>query len=142
MSLEIYLNFNGNCREAAEFYAQAFHSEITHLATFGDMPPNPDHPLPEEAKSLIMHARVSILGKTVMFSDVFPGMPFHLGNNINLTALSPDEAQIRTIFDNLSQDGTIKMELAPTFWSKSYGQLTDKFGIEWQLSCEDETAGS
>ncbi|CAM4405457.1 PhnB protein [Paenibacillus endophyticus] len=139
MSLEIYLNFNGNCREAATFYAEVFGSEVTHLATFGDMPPNPEYPLPDEAKSLIMHARVNIMGKIVMFSDVFPGMPFTVGNHIHLTIVSQDEQQTRSLFEKLSEGGKVTMELQSTFWSKSYGQLTDRFGIEWQVSLDSET---
>lgn len=139
MSLEIYLNFNGNCREAATFYAEVFGSEVTHLATFGDMPSNPEYTLPDEAKSLIMHARVNIMGKIVMFSDVFPGSPFKVGNHINLTIVSQDERQTRSLFEKLSDGGKVTMELQPTFWSKCYGQLTDKFGIDWQVSVDSET---
>ncbi|MDQ8737741.1 VOC family protein [Paenibacillus sp. LHD-38] len=136
MSLEVYLNFNGNCREAANYYAQVFGSEVTHFTTFGDMPQHPEYVLPEEAKNLVMHARVNIMGSTVMFSDVFPGMPFIEGNNINLTVVSKDEDEVRVLFNKLADGGKIGMELQETFWSKCYGQLTDKFGIHWQCSHE------
>ncbi len=76
MAVDAYLNFNGNCREAVEFYAQVFGTEEPKLMTFGQAPPNPEYPLPEEAKNLIMHTRLTIFGSNVMFSDTFPGMPF------------------------------------------------------------------
>ncbi|WP_054024598.1 VOC family protein [Bacillus sp. FJAT-28004] len=138
MAVDVYLNFNGNCREAVEFYAQVFGTEITNFTTFGDNPPNPEYPLPEEAKNLVMHARLNILGSNIMFSDVFPGMPFIEGNNISLAVVSKNMDEITTLFHKLKEGGTIGMELQETFWSKAYGQLKDKLGILWQFSHESE----
>lgn len=138
MSVDIYLNFNGNCREAVEFYAQVFETEKPQIMTFGETPPNPEYPLPDEAKDLVMHTRLNISGSNVMFSDVFPGMPFVAGNNINLAFVSDEEAEIRTVFDRIKEGGTVGMALQETFWSKCYGQVTDKFGIEWQFSHESK----
>ncbi|SFF07425.1 PhnB protein [Paenibacillus catalpae] len=134
MSVDAYLNFDGNCREAAEFYAEVFGLDKPKLMTFGEVPPHPDYPLPEEAKNLIMHTRLNIGGSNVMFSDVFPGMPFIVGNNITLAYVVEDEDKIRSAFDQLKVGGTIVMELQETFWSKLYGQVTDKFGIQWQFN--------
>ena len=134
MSIDVYLNFNGNCREAVDFYAEVFGVEPTNLMTFGDMPPHPDYPLPDEAKNMIMHARLRIQGSTVMFSDVFPGMPFTQGNNVTLSIVSDNEEEIRSAFDKLKVGGKIAMELQETFWSKCYGSLRDKLGIEWQFN--------
>ena len=133
MPIDVYLNFNGNCREAVEFYGQVFESEPT-IMTFGDAPPNPEFSLPEEAKNLVMHAQLAIQGSTVMFSDTFPGQPFVLGNNISLTIVSKDMDEIKSKFNKLKDGGKVRMELQETFWSKCYGMLTDKFGIQWQLS--------
>lgn len=69
-----------------------------------------------------------------MFSDIFPGMPFTLGNNITLAYVENEEEKLRTAFNRLSDGGTIVMELQETFWSKLYGQVTDKFGIQWQFN--------
>jgi PhnB protein len=134
MALDAYLNFDGNCREAVEFYAQAFGIENPKIFTFGEMPTDPDYPLPEEAKDLVMHARLNILGSNIMFSDVFPGMKFVIGNNISLAVVSENLDEIKSSFNNLKEGGTVGMELQETFWSKFYGQVTDKFGIEWQFN--------
>lgn len=141
MSVDVYLNFNGNCREAAEFYAHAFGTEKPKIMTFGEAPPNPDYPLPEEAKNLVMHTRLQIDGSNVMFSDVFPGMPFVAGNNISLAIVNKDEEKIRSYFHKLKEGATVNMELQETFWSRCYGSLKDKFGIEWQLSYDNEMTG-
>ncbi|HHY73447.1 MAG TPA: VOC family protein [Bacillus bacterium] len=137
MPLNVYLTYNGNCREAVEFYGQVFGSE-PKIMSFGDAPPNPEFPLPEEAKNLVIHAELTIQGSRVMFSDTFPGSPFILGNNITLAVVSKNIDEIESIFNKLKEGGKVEMELHETFFSKCYGKLTDKFGISWQLSLENE----
>ncbi|AMQ07687.1 VOC family protein [Sporosarcina psychrophila] len=134
MAVDVYLNFNGNCREVVNFYAEVFGIENPKIMTFGEMPPNPEYPLPEEAKDLVMHSRLNISGSNVMFSDVFPGMPFIEGNNISLAIVSKDLEEITSASSKLKEGGKVVMELQETPWSKSYGQLTDKFGIIWQFN--------
>ncbi len=138
MAVEVYLIFNGNCREAVTFYEQVFNTDKAEIMTFGDSPSDPSYPLPEEAKNLVMHTRLSILGSTVMFSDTFPGSPFTIGNNVTLAVVTDDEVQLRQAFEKLKEGGKVTMELQETFWSKCYGSLTDKFGIEWQFSHEEK----
>lgn len=137
MAVEAYLNFNGNCREAVEYYAQVFETEKPLIMTFEEAPKDPKFPLPDEAKNLVMHARLTIDGRNVMFSDVFPGMPFVEGNNISLSIASENMDQIKSYFHKLKEGGTVGMELQETFWSKCYGQVTDKFGILWQLNYDN-----
>ncbi|WP_055107883.1 VOC family protein [Paenibacillus ihumii] len=134
MAVDVYFNFNGNCREAVEFYADVFNTGAPHIMTFGEAPPNPEYTLPEEAKDLVMHARINIKGSNVMFSDVFPGMPYVQGNNITLAFISDDLEEVKSVFHKLKEGGTVNMELQETFWSKCYGSVKDKFGTEWQVS--------
>jgi PhnB protein len=134
MAVDVYINFNGNTREAVEFYAEVFGTEKPHIMTFGETPQDPNYPLPEEAKNMVMHTRLNISGSNVMFSDVFPGMPFVQGNNITLALISTDIDEMKSWFSKLQEGGTVVMELQETFWSKLYGQVTDKFGIGWQFN--------
>ncbi|WP_313892658.1 VOC family protein [Psychrobacillus sp.] len=138
MAINVYLNFNGNCREAAEFYAEVFGVDKPQIMTFGESPQDPSYTLPEEAKDLVMHTRLSIGGSNVMFSDTFPGSPFIAGNNISLAFVSKNEEEVRSAFEAIKEGGKVGMELQETFWSKCYGSLKDKFGIEWQFSHEGE----
>jgi PhnB protein len=137
MSINVYLNFNGNCREAVEFYAQVFENENPQITTFGETPPDPNFTLPEEAKNLVMHSRLNLAGSIVMFSDVFPGMPFITGNNVSLSVQSKNIDEIKAIFNKLTDGGIVGMPLQETFWSKCYGNATDKFGIQWQFNYND-----
>lgn len=130
MAIQAYLLFNGNCREAVEFYSKVFDAPVQEILTYGDHRKD----LPEEAKNLIMHTYLIISRSEVMFSDTFPGQPATFGNNISLTVISGDTDEIRRQFDRLKKGGTVDMELQETFWSKCYGMVTDKFGVGWQFS--------
>lgn len=132
-----YINFNGNCREAMEYYADVFKTEKPKFMTFGEAQGDPNHPIPEEAKHLIMHTEIHIQGTRIMASDVFPGHPFTLGNNISLAVVTPQVQDVHDYFAKLREGGTVFMEPQATFWSKAYGSLTDKYGVGWQLSQED-----
>ena len=98
MSVDVYMIFNGNSREAVKFYAQVFETEPPKMINFQDAPPNPEFTLPEEAKNLVMHTRLTISGSNVMFSDTFPGSPFVVGNNISLALVSKNLEEINSSF--------------------------------------------
>ena len=72
-----------------------------------------------------------------MFSDVFPGMPFVEGNNISLSIVSKNIDDVKSYYHKLQEGGKVSMELQETFWSKCYGSLKDKFGIEWQFNYDN-----
>lgn len=134
MAVNVYLNFNGNCREAVTFYKQVFETEEPKILTFGDMPSDPSYILPEAAKNRIMHTRLNICGSLVMFSDIFPGMPYVEGNQFSLSILSDDVGRLKRYYDLLKEGGSVEMELQETHWSKCYGSLKDRFGIYWQIN--------
>ncbi|MCH1638569.1 VOC family protein [Paenibacillus timonensis] len=142
MPIDAYLYFDGNCREAVDFYAQAFGVERPQILTFGEAhSAEPDYTLPEAAKDRVMHANLKVSGSNLMFSDVFPGSPYTVGTNISLALVSPNREEITAAFERLKEGGTVQMELQETFWSPCYGNVKDKYGIEWQLSYDDGRNG-
>ena len=134
MALQVFVNFNGDCREAVEFYAKVFQTDKPKFMTYGEAPPDPEMVFDEAEKQLIMYTDLSIAGATVMFSDVPPGMPFTKGDNISLTVVTKDKEEIKRLFKELGEGGEVGMELQETFWSDLYGMVTDKFGIKWQFN--------
>lgn len=138
MAVDVYISFNGNCREAVEFYTQVFGTEKPQIMTYGDAPPNPEFALPEEAKNLVMHTQLNIDGSRVMFADFSPGMPFVPGNNISLAVVSKNLDEIKSQFNKMKEGGSVILELQETFWSKCYGKVKDKYGIEWQFSHDSD----
>ena len=133
-----YLNFAGQSKEAANFYAEVLGAEILSMTTFAEGNSGPEaFPLPDGAKDLIMNAQLRLKnGSLLMLSDVFPGMPFQKGNNVSLTLIFDDAAEAKAVFDKLADGGKVQMALQETFWSPLYGSLADKYGIEWQISTD------
>lgn len=133
MAVDLFLYFNGNCCEAVDFYAQVFGVEKQPVMRFGDMPPGQGLQITDEAKDLIMYTYLPIMDSNVMFSDVFPGTPYYIGNNINITISSKDIEEIKAWFEKLSQGGAVTMQLQETGFSKCYGSVVDRYGVPWQL---------
>lgn len=136
MAVGIYLIFNGNCREAVEFYSEVFGTVSDEIMTFGDHPSS-DYPLSEEEKKLIMHTSMRISGDLIMFSDAFPGSPVTVGENVSIMVTSKDMEELKAQFHKIKEGGRVVMELQETFWSKCYGAAIDQFGVSWQFNHEE-----
>ncbi|REJ17101.1 MAG: hypothetical protein C6W59_07425 [Paenibacillaceae bacterium] len=136
--LNPYLIFNGNAREAIYFYEKALGGQIMGIMSFGDMPSVSDHPVPEEARDLVMHALLKVGDSELMFSDAFPGMPYQQGSAVEIAVVLDDEAQARKIFDALSEGGEVVMPLQKTDWSPLYGMVKDKYGVSFQVNVAGE----
>ena len=133
MNLELFINFDGNCREAVAFYAKVFKSEVKNLMTYSQAPADPNFPLAEADKDKVMYADVAIGGITVMFMDMPSDSPLVVGNNINPTISMDNKDEVARIFNELKVDGEVYMELQQTFFSELYGMIKDKFGVIWQI---------
>ncbi len=134
VAMNPYVVTNGNGKEAVEFYVDAFNAELISLQTFGEMPEDPNHPLPEEAKDRVMNAQFKVGDTVMMLSDNFPGMPYTIGNQVSIAIHIDSVETSKQVFEKLSKEGKVTMPLQETFWSPSYGQVTDKYGVEWQVS--------
>jgi len=134
-TLNVYLTFDGNCREAMEHYRDCLKGEIVNMQTFKDnpMPGIPDHWIDK-----IMHATLQADGIVIMASDTMPDSKLDKGNNISLSLDLDSEAEQDRVFKELSEGGKVSMELQKTFWGSRFGMLTDKFGVHWMLSYGEE----
>ncbi len=142
-SVNVYLNFNGNCEEAFTFYKSVFGGEFPYMGRFKDMPPQEGMPpLPKDMEDKIMHVSLQISKETsIMGSDTGGewASSFKQGNNfsISINAETKDEAD--KLFNGLSSGGTVTMPMDKTFWGDYFGMFTDKFGINWMVSFNEET---
>ena len=134
-----YFVMNGNAREAIQFYEKALDGQVLFSQSFGEMPENPDFPLPAEAKELVSHATIKVGETELMFSDTFPGQPHQSGNQVTICLSTDDADQARKMFDALQQDGQVTMPLQETFFSPAYGSVTDKFGVNFQIFTEGKS---
>ena len=70
MQLEPYLNFDGRCEEAIEFYKKALGAEVTMLMRYSDNPePCPSGMMPPGTENKVMHASLRIGDSTLLASD-------------------------------------------------------------------------
>ncbi|WP_335870225.1 VOC family protein [Bacillus sp. 2205SS5-2] len=125
-----YLTFNGNAREALNYYKEVFEGEISDIQTFGEA----DFPTPPEADDLVMHARFMKGNLLLMVSDAFTGNSITAGNNISLALELDSEEEIQTIYSRLSENGTIHMELQDTFWGAKFAKVQDAQDVIWDLN--------
>jgi len=128
-----YISFSGNCEEAVAFYEKAFNVKA-EIMRYKDVPPENDYETPAGAENLIMHAQFEAGGAIIMFCDTPPEYPVNIGNNIAIMAEFDNADMAIKAFDVLKEGAEIGMELQETFWSKCFGSLTDKFGINWNIS--------
>ena len=137
MSLNVYLHFNGNCREVFEFYRSVFGGDFALCSTLRDMPDQTG--IAEEEKDNVLHVSYDIGGTTLMGSDVPSsfGPPVEQGNNFSISYQTESRKQTEELFNKISEGGKVTMPLADMFWGDYFGSCTDKYGINWMLNYED-----
>jgi PhnB protein len=140
-TLTPYLAFAGNTREAFRFYEQALGAKIQAMLSYADMPAPPapaegcDGGMP--MGDGIMHACLVLPGGAMLFAgDAPPGRPYE-GIKGNMLALQYDTVdQAQSAFQALAEGGTVTMPLMPSAWAKTFGMLTDRFGVSWAVNGE------
>jgi len=133
MKIELFLNFDGNCREAADFYADVFNSSVNNLMTYDEAPPDPNHPRSEADRDRVMYAGIPAGDMVIMVMDVPSGVPWSSGNQISPTISADDTEEVRRLFNSLAAGGTVMQPLQQVFFSDLYGMVLDKYGIVWQV---------
>ena len=136
MTVNIYLHFDGNCREAFEFYRSVFGGDFALVQTFSDGPPDMD--IPEDERNNIMHVSYPIGSGVLMGSDVpsWFGPPMEMGNNFSISYQTRSRRETDDLFAKISAGGTARVPPADMFWGAYFGSCTDKFGINWMFNCE------
>jgi len=125
-----YLNFNGNAKEALDFYAKALNGEIVQSSTFGEANMAQD----ETMKDKILHAVFRSGDLTFMVSDCPPGVSVSSGDQVSLSLNFLDVESIEKTFAALADGGHITMPLQDTFRGARFGMTKDKFGIHWMFN--------
>ncbi|HVW59699.1 MAG TPA: VOC family protein [Puia sp.] len=127
--INAYLNFNGQCREAMTFYQECLGGELT-LQRVAESPMAAQLPAIEGAN--IMHSILIRDGLVLLASDMI-GNKLEKGNTITLCLKCSSNEEINTCFDKLAVGGKIKMPLHQSFLGATYGELTDKYGMNWMF---------
>jgi PhnB protein len=136
MQLIAYLNFNGNCREAFDFYREALGGEIVQRFTYGESPMAAE--TPPDSRDMIMHNQLDAGGATLMGADGPPPHENMAGNTcVNVHVGSIEEAE--RVYAALSAGGDVQMPLQETFWAHRWAAFTDRYGKPWMVNCMKET---
>ena len=128
MKLNTYLNFRGNCAEAFRYYEKHLGAKIRIMMTHGQMPeqtvadPN--------WKDAVLNARISIGGAELMAADVPNAEPMR---SAYLTLGMDNDKEAERVFAALAVGGQVLMPMQETFFASRFGQVRDRFGMNWMI---------
>jgi PhnB protein len=132
MQLNSYLNFNGQCAAAFQFYERCLDGKIQMMVTYGESPMS-DQVTPE-SRDKIMHVTMAVGDGLLMGCDAPPQRyEKPQGFFVNIGIDNPDDAE--RLFQALSENGAVRMPLKQTFWAARFGMLVDQFGTPWMINC-------
>ncbi len=130
-----YLNFDGRCEEAIDFYRRTLGAEVIFLSRFREAPPSAAGAgcrMPAGSENKVLHSTLRIKGSTIHASDCHcGGQPAFAGISLSLTVA--DSAEAETTFAALSAGGQICQPLTETFFSERFGVTADRFGVVWMV---------
>jgi len=141
MKLTPHLSFSGQCADAFKFYERVLGGKLMMLMNYGESPMADQ--VPPDWHNRIVHASLLVDDSALLMGGDAP--PDRDGKTtgfcINIGVENPEKAA--RIFEALAEGGTVQMPLQETFWTVSFGMLTDRFGIPWMINCEQvpETKG-
>jgi PhnB protein len=141
-TVNVYLNFEGNCEEAFNFYKSIFGGEFSYLGRFKDMPPQEGvPPITAEEGEKIMHISLPISKETSLMASDTGGewcAKITQGNNFSVSISTDSQNEADRLFNGLSAGGQVTMPMEKTFWGSYFGMFTDKFGINWMVSFDEQ----
>ena len=128
MKMYTYVNFAGKCAEAFRFYEQHLGGKTTMMMTHGQAPDqtkvNPNW------KDAVLHARISIGGTELLGADIPSAEPMR---SAYLSLNVESDAEAERVFSALSEKGQVFMPMQETFFATRFGQLRDRFGVNWMI---------
>ncbi len=131
MQLIPYLHFDGQCREAFDFYRQALGGEIRASMTYGESPMADQ--TPADARDRIVHMHLESAGASLMGADS-PTPCDSTASQTCINLMVDDSAEAERIFAALAQGGSVQAPMNETFWSHRFGMLTDRYGKPWMVN--------
>jgi PhnB protein len=138
ITINPYLNFNGNTEEAFNFYKSVFGGEFLVIQRFKDTPEAGKIPLEDQSK--LMHIALPIgKGNILMGTDAIESSGrVTQGTSIHLSVTTESDSETKNIFTALSAGGKVTIPLDKMFWGAYFGMCTDKFGVQWMVSNDNK----
>jgi PhnB protein len=127
-TLNPYINFPGNAREAMTFYEQVFGGTLK-LNTFKEFDDS------GQAPDGIMHGQLETTsGYTIMAADTMPGQPHEAGSNMTVSLSGDDADELRGYWTKLAEGGSVTVALEKQMWGDEFGMCVDRYGIPWMVN--------
>ncbi|MEK3884799.1 VOC family protein [Paenibacillus sp. PL2-23] len=136
VKLTPYITLEGRVKEAIQFYKEAIGAEIISLMTYGEMPDMPST-FTDELKNLVAHAKLKVGDTELMLSDT-PNQSGTMGDGkrVTICITTHNVEHARTIFEALRQGGQVNMPFQEEPFSPGFGDVTDRFGVTFQVYTE------
>ena len=130
MTINPWINFNGNTEEAFTFYKSVFGGEFSKVTRFKDIA-SPEFPVSENDADKIMQISLFIGGRNLLIGNDVPEFMGKVSENENRSKIyvsvdSKEEAE--RIFNELSAGGQVEVPIGDGSY---FGMFRDKYGIEW-----------
>ena len=133
--LNPYLTFDGNTREAMQFYQRVFGGTLT-MNTFGEFGPQGG-----EQDDKIMHSQLETAsGYMLMASDTAPGAEFKPGDTMTVSLFGDDADELRGYWEKLSDGGTVTVPMEKQMWGDEFGSCVDRYGVPWMVNISPPAA--
>ncbi len=132
MQVHAYLNFNGQCEAAFNFYEKCLGGKITFMMPYAGTPA--ESQAPADWRNKILHATLQVGDQQLQGVDCLPDH-YERPQGFSVSLQSKDPAEAERIFHALAENGTVAFSLQETFWAVRFGMLTDQFGIPWMINC-------
>lgn len=137
MSINPYLYFDGQCRDAFDLYKSVFKSDYQSFQTFKDAPK--EYNFGDDEAHKIMHVSLPIGDTLLMGADMASsfGHPPSPSNSFALSHSPVDKADADRIYKALSAGGGEEMmAMQETFWGSYFGMVKDPFGVQWLVNLQ------
>ena len=128
MRMTTYVNFAGKCAEAFRYYEEQLGAKVGMMMTHGQAP-DQSHVRPDW-KDAVLHARIAIGGTELWGADIPNAEPMR---SAYLTLNTGSDAEAERVFAALADGGRVLMQIEETFFASRFGQVRDRFGINWMI---------
>jgi PhnB protein len=135
MTINPWINFNGNAEEAFNFYKSVLGGEITKVTRFKDIA-TPEFPIGEADANKIMRIVLSVGNGNMLIGNDVPSFMGQVNENENRSKIHIDadsKDEIEKILAGLSDGAQVEMPLSDSAWGTQFAMLRDKYGIEWTI---------
>ena len=141
MTINPWINFNGNAEEAFTFYKSIFGGEFTKIIRLKDLA-SPEFPVEEKDANQIMQIVLPISERNTLIGNDVPAFMGTVNENENRSKIQVDadsKEEAEKIFTGLSIGGQVEAPIGDSPWGTYFGMLRDKYGIEWIVEFSSNT---